>query len=87
MKILIISPWSRKLRNGKTPNPKNFPYFQEVIDELKKHNDIKIIQIGVSGEEKLQNVDEYLFDLSLKQLKELILSSDIFVSIDNYSNF
>lgn len=84
MKTLIISPYSRKLRNGKTPNPKDFPYFQGVIDELKKRNDIKIIQIGVSGEEKLKNVDKYLFDLSLKKLKELILSSDIFVSVDNF---
>jgi ADP-heptose:LPS heptosyltransferase len=84
MKTLIISPYSRKLRNGKK-NAKDYPWWQEIIDELKKrHNDIKIIQIGVSGEEKLKNIDECLFDLSLKDLKELILSSDIFLSIDNF---
>lgn len=82
IKKVIISPFSKKLRNGKN-NSKNYPYFQKVVDDLKKKG-IWVIQIGSKDEERLQNVDEYQFDLSLKDLKDLVLECDTWVSVDNF---
>jgi hypothetical protein len=52
MKI-IIHPWSRKLRNG-NKNPKDYPYWKELVKELVKEHEL--IQVGEEGEERL--VDE-----------------------------
>ena len=64
--IIIISPYSRKLRNGKT-NPKNFPHWEKLV-KLLKEDGHTIIQVGVKGEKELQGVDEVKFNLPLKEL-------------------
>ena len=79
---ILISPYSRKLKNNK-PNPKDYPFFPELIKELRSLN-IYIIQIGVDGETKLENVNEYQFNLSLKELEKLTLYVDTFISVDNF---
>ena len=79
---ILISPYSRKLRNGKE-NPKNYPYWKELVSLLKK-NDFYIIQTGISGESVIEGVDEVRFNLKLKDLKELILNSFIYISVDNF---
>lgn len=83
-KKIIISPWSRPLRNGKW-NPKNPPvsYWLEIVKGLKLRG-YYIIQIGVDGEKKLEGIDEYQFNLSFEDLKNLSLSVDIWISIDNF---
>lgn len=81
MKILI-SPYSQKLRSGKT-NPKNFPYWKEVVQQLNQLNHI-VIQIGVTGEEKIEGVNEFLINKNFKFLEDLILESDVWVSVDNF---
>jgi ADP-heptose:LPS heptosyltransferase len=75
---IIISPYSQKLRNGKD-NPKNYPYWQQLIELLHEH---ELIQIGVHGEEKL--VEDCRFNLSFKELRELIKEVDFFISTDNF---
>lgn len=77
MKTCIISPFSRPLRNGK-PNPKNYPYWKELIELLPYH----VIQIGVKGEEKL--VKDCRFNLSIKELKKLIKDCDLWISVDTF---
>lgn len=81
MKV-IISPYSRSLKN-KLPNPKNYPYFPKLIKEL-KNKGWYIIQIGIDGEEKFEEVDEYQFNLNFQELKQLTLFSDTFISVDNF---
>lgn len=83
-KKIIISPWSRPLRNGGF-NPKNPPvsYWLEIIKGLKVKG-YYIIQIGVDGEKKLEGVDEYQFNLSLKELELLTLSVDNWIAVDNF---
>lgn len=81
MKILI-SPYSRALKNGKN-NPKNYPYFQEVISTLKSFGH-EIIQVGVTGETPFQDISNTKFNSSLKELKELVASCDVWVSVDNF---
>ena len=81
-KTIIISPYSRRLRNGKN-NPKNFPYWEDVVKKLKLE-DYKIVQVGVNGESKIDGVDEYLINLSLKKLSELINKCNVWIAVDNF---
>ena len=46
--MIIIQPYAKPLVNGKR-NPKNYPYWKELISKIKE----PIIQIGVEGEEQL----------------------------------
>jgi len=81
MKKIIISPFSRVISAGK--NPKNYPYWNEVVKELKDRG-YYIIQIGNFGEEKIPLVDEYVFGRSLEELEALTYSSDAWLSVDNF---
>lgn len=75
--MIIIAPWSRALRNGGF-NPKNYPYWQELVEMLPK----PVIQVGGEGETKL--VDDVRVNLSLPDLKNLILESTTWISIDSF---
>lgn len=77
MKILI-SPFAKAMRDGKE-NPKNFPYWDELIFLLKHH---EITQIGVVGERELCN--DCRFNLSLSKVAELIKECDLFISVDTF---
>ena len=76
--MIIISPYSKKLRNGKT-NPKNYPYWKELIPLIRYDT---IIQIGVTGEEQL--VEEFHKDLNLQQLAELVQECRTWISVDSF---
>ena len=82
MKTIVISPWSRKLKNE---NPKNYPWWNEVIDGIRKKIDCHIVQIGTDGEKPLI-VDEGRFDRSFKELKKIIAECDLWLSVDNFCN-
>jgi ADP-heptose:LPS heptosyltransferase len=81
-KTIIISPYSQKLRNGKTPNPKDYPYWKEVIHQL---HDLKYntIQIGVQGEAPL-GCHQFHQNLSLDQLKITLDTAVTWASVDNF---
>lgn len=79
MKILIHA-WSRKLRNGKE-NPKNYPYWKELILLLERDGH-QLIQIGEEGEEQL--VPDFRKNLKFKELKELIKECDTWIAIDSF---
>ena len=76
--MIIISPYSRALRNGKR-NPKNFPYWKEVLQNLKQYD---IIQIGTTGEDKL--VGDFRKGLPYNEIKNLIKQCDVWMSVDNF---
>lgn len=76
--MIIISPYSKKLRNGKT-NPKNYPYWKELIPLIKYDT---VIQVGVTGEEQL--VEEFHKDLNLQQLAELVDRCRTWISVDSF---
>ena len=82
MKKIIISPFSQKLNNKKN-NPKNYPFWVQLIVELKKKG-YYIIQIGRTGEEQLSNVDEVQFDLKLKDIENLIKECNNWISVDSF---
>jgi ADP-heptose:LPS heptosyltransferase len=81
MRKVIISPYSRVMRNGKE-NPKNYPYWSEVIKGLQKKK-LHVIQIGVKNEQRL-NANDFAFDKSLDELSELIKICTAWASVDNF---
>lgn len=79
--MIIIFPFSRKLRNG-NENAKNFPisFWKELIKMLKK--DDEIIQLGVEGEEQL--VSDFRKNLLLKEIKSLLKECRFWISVDSF---
>ena len=79
MKIILF-PWAKKLRNGDN-NPKNYPYWSELINLLQQSNH-QLIQVGLEGEEQL--VEDFRKNLPLEELCELIKSADTWIGIDSF---
>jgi ADP-heptose:LPS heptosyltransferase len=75
--MILISPYSKPLRDGKQ-NPKNYPYWEELISQIKE----PIIQVGVTGEKQL--VDDFRLNLPLSDLKKLISDCRIWISVDSF---
>ena len=82
MSKIVISPYSRQLRNGK-PNPKNYPYWPALVRSLREKG-MYVIQVGVQGEKQIDGVDETKFSLPLKDLIALMKECDTWISIDNF---
>jgi ADP-heptose:LPS heptosyltransferase len=78
---VLISPYSRKLRDGE--NPKNYPYWTEVIILLKTLN-IQVVQIMWTGDSVLPGVDEIVINPSVNTLKETLDSCNTFVTVDSF---
>jgi hypothetical protein len=78
--MILISPYSKKLRSGKT-NPKNYPYWQILIGLVwaKGH---QVVQVGIEGEEQL--VPDFRKNLSLPDLRQLIRDCDTWISCDSF---
>ena len=75
--MIIIHPFSKALPSGKV-NPKNFPYWQELIAMI----DEPIVQIGVTGERQL--VDDFRCDLPIAELRSLIQECRTWVGVDSF---
>ena len=78
---ILIAPFSQKLRppkEGKT-NPKNYPWWPELIELLKDHS---ITQIGVEGEPRL--APTFLKGLQYNHIKTLVNEKDFWISVDSF---
>ena len=75
--MIIISPYSKALFSGKQ-NPKNYPYWKELIELI----DEPIIQVGVTGE--VQLVPDFRKDLPIAELRKLIGECRTWVSCDSF---
>ena len=75
--MIIISPYSKALRNNKT-NPKNYPYWKELIRLIKE----PIVQVGIESEEQL--VDDFRKNLSLFELRLLVNECKTWISCDSF---
>lgn len=82
-KTIVIAPYSRKLRGTDKENPKNYPFFEELI-KLLKDKDFRIVQLGVEGEKQLLGVDEFIKNLSLKEISKIVKEAFGWVSVDSY---
>lgn len=77
--MIIIAPYAQKLRNGKQ-NPKNYPYWKELVCELE--NSMHIVQVGVEGEEQL--VDDFVKGLPIAELETLIDDCKTWIGVDSF---
>lgn len=75
--MIVIHPWAKKLVNGKE-NPKNYPFWHELIAMI----DEPIVQVGIEGEEQL--VEDFRTNLSLIQLRQLIKECRIWIGVDSF---
>jgi ADP-heptose:LPS heptosyltransferase len=75
--MIIISPYAKKLLNGKQ-NPKNYPYWKELIAQI----DEPVVQVGVEGE--VQLVPDFRKNLSLTELRKLMQECRIWISCDSF---
>ena len=75
--MILISPYAKKLNNGKE-NPKNYPYWQELLRLI----DEPVIQVGIEGEKQL--VPDFRKNLALGDLKQLICDSRIWIGVDSF---
>ena len=77
--MILIHPYAKKLISGKE-NPKNYPYWEELIQKIPKS--IHIIQIGIEGEKQL--VDDFRKNLPINQLRQLIKDCRIWIGVDSF---
>jgi len=77
--MILIHPFAKPLRNGKE-NPKNYPYWEELVQELQKT--MHIIQIGVEGEKQL--VSDFRKNLSILELRHLLDECKTWIGIDSF---
>ena len=77
--MIIISPYAKELQNGKR-NPKNYPYWKELIQKIPKS--IHIVQVGIEGEEQL--VPDFRKNLTLTELKDLICECRTWIGCDSF---
>lgn len=75
--MIIISPFAQTLKDGKR-NPKNYPYWKELIALI----DEPIVQIGKAGEEHL--VEDVRHNLSLEDLAELTKTCRTWIGVDSF---
>jgi ADP-heptose:LPS heptosyltransferase len=81
LKMIIISPYSRKLRNG-NENAKNYPqlWWKELIARLSPSQEI--VQIGVKGEEQIAK--GFYYNQPLDEIKKLLENCKFWMSPDNF---
>jgi hypothetical protein len=77
--MILLAPWSRKLPENK-PNPKNYPWWPQVIKLLSDSE--PIIQVGVEGEEQL--VPDFRKNLKLTDLEMLLWQCRTWASVDSF---
>jgi len=82
--VILLSPYSRELRNGNR-NPKNYPHWAEVVAAFKAlHENITVVQVGVMGEKPIVGIDEHLMGLPLQELKDIAQEAAGWCSVDNF---
>jgi hypothetical protein len=75
--MIIISPYSKALLSGKQ-NPKNYPYWEELISQINE----PIVQVGIEGEKQL--VPDFRKNLSIPALRELLWQCRTWISCDSF---
>ena len=75
--MIIIAPYSQKLRNGKE-NPKNYPYWEELISRI----DEPIIQVGIEGEKQL--VNDFRKNRHIDELCTLLKDCRTWIGVDSF---
>lgn len=80
MSVFLISPYSSSVPSGN--NPKNYPYWQTVVDKLYQKGH-KVLQIGVVPEKPFEHAD-VLLNYPLEFIERLVPLVDCWLSVDNF---
>ena len=81
-KTIVIHPFAKSLRNGKR-NPKNYPFWQDLISIIKTtYPEYNIIQIGIEGE--LQLVEDFRKNLTMNELEKIVVECTTWIGIDSF---
>jgi ADP-heptose:LPS heptosyltransferase len=75
--MIIISPYTKALKSGK-PNPKDYPYWEEVLKGI----DEPVVQIGLAGEKQL--TEDFRENLSFDELRELLKECRTWIACDSF---
>ena len=81
MKILI-SPFSKTMRNGKE-NPKNYPYWEEVVRLLQEKGH-EVIQLKYGNEKDVPECKSIMSYSSVKVAETILDTADTFICVDNF---
>ena len=79
--VIAVHPYSHKLPNGKQ-NPKNYPYWKQLVAGLKSKG-FYVIQVGIAGEEPI-GADEIVFNANNEGLKRVLDRCDTFLCVDSF---
>ena len=80
--MIVISPWSRKLRNGKD-SPKDYPHWVGLLKLLSQYDDI--VQLCGPDKGEIRLVGNCKINLPLDELAEkYILPCNLWISVDNF---
>jgi len=77
--MIIVAPFAQKLKSWRE-NPKNYPYWEQLIELMQKEDNI--IQVGVEWEKQL--VDDFRKSPKLNELKVLLAGCRYWVSVDSF---
>lgn len=78
-KTILVFPSTQRLDNN--VNPKEYPYFKELIDILISEGNM-VIQIGKDKREKI--CPTFIEDLSFNDLKLILNRCDYWISVDTF---
>lgn len=81
MKI-ALAPYAAQLPNG-ARNPKNYPWFKDVIDLLRVDGH-EVVQIGTAGESRIDGVSQFIQGFPLDKLVDVVRGCDSFISVDSF---
>jgi ADP-heptose:LPS heptosyltransferase len=79
--MILISPYAKKLRDKNGPNPKDYPYWDEVVAML---NGNPIVQVGIEGERRINGVTDFRKGLSFDQIRTMVEQCEVWISVDNF---
>ncbi len=81
--MIVISPFSRTLKNG-AKNPKNYPYWEELISMIKESFPNETICQAVDKDEARLKGAKTFVKTNLKTLPKFLASAKLVLSVDNF---
>lgn len=75
--MILVNPSVQRMRNG-TRNPKEYPFWEELISLL----DDEVFQIGIKGD--IKYVDNYFENLPLVGVKQLVKDCSYWITTDSF---
>lgn len=80
--MIIIAPFAKGCPSTEGKNPKDYPYWEQVVDTL-RYSGIKTIQIGTESEIDI-GCDQRYNSLSFKELESLLQNVGKWASVDSF---